>query len=288
MISNALPQSLIDKPLLSQWVAFDEPGRVRIGTGKVEIGQGILTALTQIAAEELDLAPGQVRIVSGETHVSPAEGFTSGSYSIAVGGASIRLVCAEVRALFLDRAAELLHCLPGDLRIAEGKFLRAGKDTGRDFWSIAGDVNLERRASGTAPTKLPSTYRIVGRNLPRLDLPAKLRGEAFIHDIAPANVVHARPLRQPWRGARLVALDENAVRRAAKAPIAILREGDFVAFTADTEIAVMRAAAAAVRWRSGTVGSRRPRRLASPTGSRRSRRATAQSKPEPAAPATAA
>ena len=63
MISNTLPQSLIDNPILSQWVGFEQHGRVRIATGKVEIGQGILTALTQIAAEELDVAPAQIRIV---------------------------------------------------------------------------------------------------------------------------------------------------------------------------------------------------------------------------------
>ena len=254
MISNTLPQSLIDNPILSQWIGFEEPGRVRVGTGKVEIGQGILTALTQIAAEELDVAPEQLHLVSGQTDVSPAEGFTSGSYSVAVGGASIRLVCAEVRSLFLDRLADKLNCPIGELSVADGKFLRNGKETGRDYWSIAGEVVLERRASGTAPTKLPSAYRIVGRNLPRVDLPAKLDGEAFIHDIAPENVVHARVLRQPWRGARLAALDEAAVRKAAKAPIDILREGDYVAFTAESEIAVMRAAEAArglARWEGG-------------------------------------
>ena len=254
MIANTLPQSLIDNPLLSQWIGFEEPGRVRVGTGKVEIGQGILTALTQIAAEELDVAPEQLQLVSGQTDVSPAEGFTSGSYSIAVGGASIRLVCAEVRSLFLDRIADTLNCPVGELSIADGKFLRNGKDTGRDYWSIAGEVTLDRRASGTAPVKLPSGYRIVGRNLPRLDLPAKLDGEAFIHDIAPENVVHARALRQPWRGAHLVALDEAAVRKAAKAPIEILREGNFVAFTGASETAVMRAADAAralTRWDGG-------------------------------------
>src|SRR5205814_34872 len=82
---------------------FLDEGRVRVGSGKVEIGQGLLTALTQIAAEELDVRPDQIHLVSGETDISPAEGFTSGSYSVAVGGASIRLVCAEVRSLFLDR-----------------------------------------------------------------------------------------------------------------------------------------------------------------------------------------
>jgi len=245
MIANTLPQSLIDNPLLSQWVAFVEQGRVRVGSGKVEIGQGILTALTQIAAEELDVRPEQVNLVSGQTDISPAEGFTSGSYSIAVGGASIRLVCAEVRALFLERAAEALKCPVAELSVSDGKILRAGKDSGRDYWSMAGEVALDRRASGAAPTKRPQSYRIVGKNLPRLDLPAKVKGAAFIHDMVPDNVLHARVLRQPWRGAQLAALDEAALRKAAQGPIEIFREGEFVAFTADTEIAVMRAAEAA-------------------------------------------
>jgi nicotinate dehydrogenase subunit B len=255
MIANALPQSLIDNPLLSQWIAFVEKGRVRVGSGKVEIGQGILTALTQIAAEELDVRPEQVNLVSGQTDISPAEGFTSGSYSIAVGGASIRLVCAEVRALFLERAAEALNCPVNELSIEDGKILRAGQDTGRDYWTMAGEVALDRRASGAAPVKRPASYRIVGRNLPRLDLPAKVKGAAFIHDIMPDNVLHARVLRQPWRGAHLAGLEEAAVRKAARAPIDILREGEFVAFTADSEIAVMRAAEAArnlARWEGGT------------------------------------
>ena len=254
MIANTLPQSLVDNPLLSQWISFAEKGRVRVGSGKVEIGQGILTALTQIAAEELDITPEQVRLVSGETHISPAEGFTSGSYSIAVGGASIRLVCAEVRSLFLDRLAEMLRCPVSELSIEQGKFLRAGQDTGNDYWSMASGIALDRRASGDAPTKPPSSYRIVGRSLLRLDLPAKIAGAAFIHDIAPDDVMHARVLRRPWRGARLIALDENAVRRAAAASIDILREGDFVALTAPSEVTVIRAAAAArtlARWEGG-------------------------------------
>jgi CO/xanthine dehydrogenase Mo-binding subunit len=255
MIANALPQSLVDNPMLSQWVAFVEPGRVRVGSGKVEIGQGVITAMTQIAAEELDLRPEQINLVSGQTDVSPAEGFTSGSYSIAVGGASIRLVCAEVRALFLERLAEDLGCPVGELSVQEGKFLRAGRDTGRDYWSMASEISLDRRATGTAPVKKPSAYKVVGRNIPRLDLPAKVLGSGFIHDIAPENVLHARVLRQPWRGAHLAALDEAAVRKAAKSPIEVLRQGEFLAFTAESEIAVMRAAEAAralARWDGGT------------------------------------
>jgi CO/xanthine dehydrogenase Mo-binding subunit len=255
MISNTLPQSLIDNPILSQWIAFEEPGRVRVGSGKVEIGQGILTALTQIAAEELDVRPEQINLVSGQTDISPAEGFTSGSYSIAVGGASIRLVCAEVRSLFLDRAAEALQCKAHEISIEDGQFLRGGRPTGLDYWSMADGIELERRASGTAPVKRPSAYRIVGKHLPRLDLPAKVKGTGFIHDLAPESVLHARVLRQLWRGAHLAALDEGAVRKAAGTAIEILREGEFVAFTADSELAVMRAQAAArtlAKWDGGT------------------------------------
>ena len=254
MISNTLPLSLIDNPILSQWIAFEQPGRVRVGSGKVEIGQGILTALTQIAAEELDVRPEQINLVSGQTDISPAEGFTSGSYSIAVGGASIRLVCAEVRSLFLDQVAEELRCPVSELSIEDGRFLRAGKETGRDYWSMAGEIMLDRRASGTAPVKRPSTYRIVGKHLPRLDLPAKVAGTGFIHDIATENLMHARVLRQPWRGANLAALDESAVRRAAGTPIEIIREGEFVAFTSGSELAVMRASEAAralAQWQGG-------------------------------------
>ena len=255
MISNALPQSLIDNPLLSQWIAFEQRGSVRVGSGKVEIGQGILTALTQIAADELDVRPEQISLVSGQTDISPAEGFTSGSYSIAVGGASIRLVCAEVRSLFLDRIAETLGCLLSELSIEDGRFLRAGKDTGHDYWSMAADIGLERRASGTAPTKRPSTYKIVGKPCRGSICRPRIVGAGFIHDIAPENLLHARVLRQPWRGAHLAGLDESAVRKAARIPIEILREGEFTALTADSEIAVMRASEAArtlAKWEGGT------------------------------------
>ena len=253
-MATAVPKSLSDNPRLDQWIAFEDGGRVRLATGKVEIGQGVLTALAQIAAEELDVKPERLRVVSGVTPASPSEGFTSGSNSIAVSGAAIRLACAEVRALFLERAAAALACAPEDLEIQDGKFMRAGKETGHDYWSLRQKVDLARPAMGNAEPKRPSEYRTVGTSLPRLDLPEKIRGAAFIHDLAPDHLLHARILRRPWRGARLVAFDEAAVRRAVGTSIEVLRDGDLVAFTADQEIAVMRAASAArlsARWEGG-------------------------------------
>jgi CO/xanthine dehydrogenase Mo-binding subunit len=148
MIPNILPKSLVDNPLLMQWVGFEGAGRVRISTGKVELGQGILTALMQIAAEELDVAPGRIDMVSGLSDESPFEGFTSGSNSTEVSGASVRLVCAEVRSLFLHGVAELLGCAVEELSVEDGRFLRDRAGTGHDYWNFADRVDLGQPARG--------------------------------------------------------------------------------------------------------------------------------------------
>src|SRR5262249_48792806 len=143
---GTLPQSLVDNPRLDRWIAF-EPRRVVLRTGKVEIGQGVLTALAQIAAEELDVPPERLHVISGETTACPSEGFTSGSNSIVVSGSAVRLVCAEVRALFLRHVADELGCAPDDLAIADGRVFRAGQPTGHDYWSHA--IDLARPATGS-------------------------------------------------------------------------------------------------------------------------------------------
>ena len=113
-----LPGSLTDNPRFDRWVAFEEGRTVRIASGKVEIGQGIVTALAQIAAEELDLPLERVKMLSGSTQYGPDERYTSSSLSVMVSGASIRLVCAEVRALLTEQAALRLNCAPEDLGAA--------------------------------------------------------------------------------------------------------------------------------------------------------------------------
>jgi nicotinate dehydrogenase subunit B len=249
---TALPRSLADNPRLDRWIGFMPDRTVELATGKVELGQGVLTALVQIAAEELDVEPSRIRIVSGDTERTPNEGYTTGSLSIEVSGGSIRLVCAEVRRLFVQKLAAELRCDPAELAVVDGKFLRGQSDTGYDYWRLADGVDLARDATGSAPVKHFSEHRVIGRSVPRLDLPEKLAGAPFLHDLAPQGVLHARVLRQPRRGARLVSLDEAAVRRAGT--LEIVRDGDFVAFVAQRE-SVARAALEAARntaqWEGG-------------------------------------
>ena len=228
-----LPASLTVNPRLDQWVKFEDDRTVRVATGKVEIGQGITTALVQIAAEELDLPLKRIMLLSGNTEHGPDERYTSSSLSVMVSGASIRLVCAEVRALLTDQAALRLNCSPDDLTVLDGAFVKNGDTTGLDYWDVVPTLDLSQTPTGFAKPKLPEAYRIVGQDVPRADLPSKVTGaaETYLHDIRPDGALHARTLRQPGPRATLEALDEDAVRRASgDAELRIVRRANFVAF----------------------------------------------------------
>jgi nicotinate dehydrogenase subunit B len=245
-MTSALPGTLADNPRLDRWVNFATPGKVEILTGRVELGQGVLTAMAQIAAEELDVVVECITLRSGETGDTPNEGYTAGSQSMQAGGIALRQACAEARALFLDHAAGLLGCAPAELAVRDGRILRNAAPTRFDYWSLAPSVVLAVDATGSAARKPAAHYRVVGRNTPRIDLPGKLFGApAFIHDMVLDGMAHARVVRQPNRGATLASIDEQAIRRAARGAINFVRHGNFLAIVGDDETAVEAAAAAA-------------------------------------------
>ncbi|MBN8920768.1 MAG: molybdopterin-dependent oxidoreductase, partial [Rhizobiales bacterium] len=252
MNAPALPQTLKDNPRLDRWVRFEQPGKATVSTGKVEIGQGVLTAMLQIAAEELDVAPSRILLRSGDTEVTPNEGYTSGSLSIQIGGVALRAACAEVKQIFLDHAAAKLGADARTLSVRDGAIFRNGEPTGLDYWSLANEVDLTQSASGRGRTKSITDYALVGQSAERIDLADKVFGRAtYIHDMTLPGMRHARVIRQPNRGAAIETIDEDAIRRAARGPVDIVRRGDFVAIVGEAETAVELAAGAApdrVRW----------------------------------------
>jgi nicotinate dehydrogenase subunit B len=242
----ALPALLAANPRLDRWVGFPAPGQITVSTGRVEIGQGVLTAMRQVAADELDVAADRILLQTGDTDLTPNEGYTAGSQSIQFGGVALRLACAEVRALFLDHAAASFGYSRSDLSVKDGAVTHRGAPTGHDYWSLAAAVDLGRHATGRSPSKKPGEYRIVGQNMPRVDLTAKVFGEAaFVHDMALDGMVHARVVRQPRRGATIKAIDDAALHRAAKGQIEILRDGNFLAIAGADETIVEAVATAA-------------------------------------------
>jgi CO/xanthine dehydrogenase Mo-binding subunit len=240
-----LPLSLQTNRRMEKWLRFDPDRTVHLAVGKVELGQGNVTALAQIAAEELDVDLARIKVLSGDTQDAPDEGQTTSSQSIEVSGRSVRLVTAELRARVLDRLAQRLNCAPADITVEDGTFRRGDAPVGQDYWSFVQADDFAAEITGSAPPKPPAAYRVVGHSTPRRDLPAKVSGAAFIHDMVRPDILHARVLRQPNRGAALTAFDEAKLRHAAGGDIRVVRTGNFVAFVGADETVVQRAAAAA-------------------------------------------
>ena len=249
--SPPLPPSLAANPKLSSWVNFDSDGLVIVSPGKVEIGQGIVTALAQIAADELDVEFARVRMVRTSTAGSPNEGVTSGSLSVQHSGRAIRFACAEIRKLFLDAAAERLGVEPDVLSISDGTIAGPG-NVSTSYWELADDISLDRDATAAAPPKSTEQRAIAGHSIQRLDIPDKIFGRPrFIHDLALPGLLHGRVLRADLLHATLVELDEARARQV-EGLIAIVRDGNFVGVVCETEAG---AEAAIVALRKGATWS---------------------------------
>ncbi len=247
-----LPGPLADNPNFDRWLDFSSPGHVTVLTGRVEFGQGVLTAMAQLAADELDIDPSRITVVGGDTALTPNEGYTAGSWSMQAGGVALRQACADARLLFTAQAAAVLNCKADALAVSDGKFLRNGAATGLDYWTLAAAIDLTVTATGAGKRKPVSALKNIGTSMARLDLPGKVFGaSAFIHDMTMPGMVHARVVRQPNKSARIGAIDEAAIKRAAKGRIDFVRTGDFLAILGDDETAVDLAAAASgqhVKW----------------------------------------
>ncbi|MET4072318.1 CO/xanthine dehydrogenase Mo-binding subunit [Bradyrhizobium sp. S3.2.6] len=231
-----LPLSLAANPRLSSWVKFTGEGRVAISPGKVEIGQGIVTALAQIAADELDIEIGRIDMIRASTAASPNEGVTSGSLSIQQSGRALRHVCSEVRQRFLAAASERLGVDAALLGVEDGTISGPG-NIRTSYWELAGDVSLDRDATAGASAKTAAKRVVAGHAIQRVDIPDKVFARPrFIHDCALPGLVHGRVLRPDISGARLIALDEAAAR-GVSGLIGIVRDGSFAGVVADSEVA---------------------------------------------------
>jgi nicotinate dehydrogenase subunit B len=238
--SRKLPGSLETNRALNQWLRIDPEGTITVRPGKVEIGQGILTALVQIVAEELDVSPSRIRLVGAATTLSPNEGITSGSRSIQESGIALRFAAAEVRELLLARAAERLGASLEQLTVSDGVVTASSGGT-VSYWALADESLLKREATAEAPPKTASEYMLIGRSLERVDIPPKLRGEpVYVHDLDLPGMLHARISRPPAPGLRLQELAAAEVQ-ALPGVVKVVRDGSFAAVVAEREEQAIRA-----------------------------------------------
>jgi CO/xanthine dehydrogenase Mo-binding subunit len=229
-----LPGSLDGNRLLSAWLRVNPNGTVTVFTGKVEFGQGIASALAQVAADELDVGYRRINMVTADTSLTPDEGFTAGSQSIEQSGTAIRFACAEARQMLLAAAAARLGVQMGDLTVADGMIAApGGKRT--TYWAVTTDVMLQREATAKARPKAAGEYTLIGQSLARRDIPPKFTGSAaYLQDLRLPGMVHARVGRPPVPRAELISLDAAALK-AMPGVIEVVRDGSFVAVVCERE-----------------------------------------------------
>ena len=247
---TALPGSLGKTPMLDAWIRVDADGGVTVFTGKAELGQGIKTALIQIAAEQIGIQPARIRLITADTARTPDEGFTAGSRSLTDSGTAIMNAAAQVREILLARAAERLGASAERLRVQEGAVVT---DDGRrlGFGELVAADLTRVRAQPQSKLKDPRTYTVMGKSLPRIDIPAKVSGGvAYVQDLRLPGMVHARVVRPPSYGSRLREVASDGVQRLPGV-LKVVRDGSYLAVVAEREyqaIVAMRALAAAAAW----------------------------------------
>lgn len=228
-----LPGNLSKFPALDSWIRIDAEGRATVFTGKAELGQGIRTALVQLAADELDMPLDRVTLITADTARTPNEGVTAGSHSMQDSGTAIANAAANVRHLLAEQAAARWGVPVTALFTRRGEVLD-GKGRALGYGELAGAVSLHVPACADMPRKRHSGRHLIGHNVPRVDIPGKLTGApAYVHDVVMPGMLHARVVRGPHSGTRLLA-DPAALARLAGVE-KVVRRGRFVAIVGAKE-----------------------------------------------------
>ena len=245
-----LPGSLKTQPFLDGWIRIGSDGVITVFTGKAELGQGIKTALIQIAAEELMAAPGRIALVTADTDRTANEGYTSGSHSMQDSGTAIRHASAQVRAILVDLAAARLGVAAETLHVGDGR-ISIDDARGLTYAELVAGDPLHVQAAPQSALRPAAEHRIVGRSMPRVDIPAKVAGgAAYVQDLRFDGMVHGRILRAPSHAATLAGLDTGAVEKLPGV-LKIVRDGRFIGVVCEREyqaVLAQRALIRAARW----------------------------------------
>ena len=227
---QVLPGSLKNNPRLDAWLNLHPDGSITMLTGKVELGQGILTALTQIVADELDVSLDVIKVISGDTSLTPDEGVTSGSLSIQDSGTALRFACAEVRQMLVDAASLKLSTPANALIIQNGviKTSTAPSAPSIRYTELLSDINYARTATARTEPKPSPLHKLIGSDLKRRDIPGKVSGKPmYVQDLRLPNMVHARVIRPAAPRASLISFDSDKVSRLPGV-IKVVRDGNFL------------------------------------------------------------
>ena len=246
------PGSLKTQPFLDGWIRVGDDGTITVFTGKAELGQGIKTALIQVAAEELVVSPDRIALVTADTERTPNEGYTAGSHSMQDSGTAIRNAAAQVRAILVGLGAERLGVDADKLHVANGVIAGEGGQA-VTYAQLAADHPMHVEAAPQSALRPAAEHKVMGRSLRRVDIPAKVSGgRAYVQDLRFEDMVHGRIVRAPAHAATLLSVDAGAVR-AVPGVLQVVQNGHFLGVVAQREYAAVlaqRALARAAKWQT--------------------------------------
>jgi len=223
------------------FLAIAPNGLVTVYSGKVDLGTGVRTALTQIVAEELDVPIKRVTIIEGDTALTPDQGTTSGSFSIQNGGMQLRRAAATARQALIRRAATRLECDISTLSIRDG-VITAASGHQLPIGDLADGSTLALEIEKTAPEKVPAEYTIVGKPVRRLDIPDKVNASfTFMQDFNLPDMLHGRVVRPSGFGASLASCDESSIA-GIPGIVKVVRINNFLGIVAKSEWSAIKAA----------------------------------------------
>jgi CO/xanthine dehydrogenase Mo-binding subunit len=250
-IAKKPPLRVLNLDEVDAFIAVRGDGSIVIYSGKVDLGTGHRIAMRQMVGEELSLPVERIDMIEGDTALTPNQGPTAGSTGIMRGGVQLRQAAATARLALLARAAQQLQRDAGSLTLENGFVQAQDGSTKVSFGELVGDKAFAVKMNEKAPLKDPANYRIVGKSLPRPDIPAKLTGQhVYVHDFVLPGMLHARVVRPPAPGARLLDVDEASIAKLSG--VRVVRIKDFLGVVGSDEWSVVRAARELkTRWSAG-------------------------------------
>jgi nicotinate dehydrogenase subunit B len=239
---------------LDSWLMIGQDGTVTAFTSKVDLGTGVLTALSQVMAEELDVAFHRVHMITGDTAQTIDQSQTSGSRTLHKAGPQLRQAAAAGRHELLKLACARLNAPMEKLTVNDGVVSVIGNPSQSvSYWDLLGGrrFNVTITATGTAadmkvapevPAKNPRDYKIVGTSVPRIDLPAKFTGEfTYSQDVRVPGMLHGRVIRPLAVISQPVSIDESSIKDIPGI-VKVVKEGSFVGVVATSEWSAIEAA----------------------------------------------
>jgi len=227
-----LPADQARRSLPADYNAFlqiTEDGTIKCFTGKIEMGQGAITALPQMMADELNAPLEKISMVMGDTDLCPWDAGTWGSQTIQTFGPAMRNAAAEARAVLVDLAAQKLGVPSSQLEVRDGVVIDTKNPRNKvSYAQLAKGQKLEKYLDTKPAVEDYKKFTYIGKSYKHVDAKIKVTGQAkYTGDLKFPGMVFARILRPPSHGAKLTSVDVTGAEQVSGTQV--VRDGDFIA-----------------------------------------------------------